>query len=98
MQVTKPSKRKRTNAKSQPVHETADLLEDPSTHSPKHAKEDSHALHDQRPWMAFVNQIPAMHVHVNHRGSGLANLNQGHTPPGFDSSFPSLLLPITRSA
>ena len=81
----KTSKRKRTNAKSQPAHETADLLEDPSTYSPKHAKEDSHALHDQRPSMAFANQIPAQHVH--HQSSGLAILNQGHTPPGFDSSF-----------
>ena len=80
----KPSKRKRTNAKSQPVHETADLLEDPSSHSPKHAKEDCHALHDQRPSMAFANQIPA--VHVSHQSSGLATLNQGHSPPGFDSS------------
>ena len=81
----KPSKRKRTNAKSQPVHDTADLLEDPSANSPKHAKEDCHALHDQRPSMAFANQIPA--VHVNHQSSALATLNQGYTPPGFDSSF-----------
>ena len=66
----KPSKRKRTNAKSQPVHQTADLLED---ESPKHAKEVSHALNDQRPSMAFANQIPA--IHVNHRSSGLANRN-----------------------
>ena len=73
MQEKRPSKRKRTNAKSQPVHETADLLDDPSTHSPKHAKEDSHALNDQRPSMAFANQIPA--IHVNHRSSGLANRN-----------------------
>jgi len=80
----KPSKRKRTNAKSQPVHETADLLEDPSTHSPKHAKEDFHALHDQLPLIAFANQIHAMHV--NHQSSGLLTLNQGHTRPGFDSS------------
>ena len=81
----KPSKQKRKNAKSQPVHKTADLLEDPLMHSPKHAKEDSHALHDQRPSMAFANQIPAMHV--NHQSRGLATMNQGHTPPGFDSSF-----------
>ena len=26
-------------------------------------------------------------VHVNHQSSALATLNQGHTPPGFDSSF-----------
>ena len=45
----------------------------------------ANVLNDERPSTAFANQIPA--IHVNHRSSGLGNLNQGHTPPGFDSSF-----------
>lgn len=54
----KPSNRKRSNAKSQPVHETVDLLQDPPTPTKKQAKEDFHVQFEQRPSMAFNKPLP----------------------------------------
>lgn len=77
----KPSKRKRSNAKSQSVHETVDLLQDPSPHSPKHAKEDMFTLLDQRPSMAFAKP-----THVNGQSSWLTE-NQSHGQLRVDQIF-----------
>ena len=87
----KPSKRKRTNAKSQPVHETVEFLQDPSPHSPKQAKEDLNALLDQRPSMAFANPLPA--VHVNGESNGLAGENQSHGQQHFNQIFAQSSVP-----
>ena len=54
----KPSNRKRSNAKSQPVHETVDLLQDLPTPPNKQAKEDFHVQFEQRPSMGFNKPLP----------------------------------------
>ena len=56
-----PSNRKRSNAKSQPVHETVDLLQDPPIPPNKQAKEDFHVQFEQRPPpppMTFNKPLP----------------------------------------
>ena len=64
----KPSNRKRSNVKSQPVYETVDLLQDPSAPPSKQVKGDSNAHFEQRPSMAFSN--PLSHANNSSGGPG----------------------------